>query len=638
MLKMQLSGPGFKAPRPAVVVPDNEDIVEENEEAVPQRVELGPELLRVLALPRRPIPVLDSLECESLAERLTAQFRLRPTGQLEPGPLRPIQAVCLKEVWEAQGGFLQVGVGWGKTALCHLLATLFQRPTLYICKGNGVGDAERNFNLYRQYWKSLPRGLFKVYSYELLSNPSSDGVLLPDGSKSEGRLERLKPKLILADEADSMANSGSAGWKRLRDYLEAHPDVVFVPMTGTPYKDSLNDAAHLMKYALKESSPLPRDFKERMSWAGALDARSGMMGYVSVGELSRLGELYGLQEPYQRDTARKALAMRILETPGVIGTQEPSVDIPLTLEPIYPAAECEELVQCFENLRMQGQLPDGTQIADPKEMARHEKCISLGFWTRMDPPPPLEWRMARNDWAKWCRKAIKHNKRKIYSEARMKAELRKGFLSKSNGLALLEAWEEAREAERLRTGLLEPNTVCEWISDECVETIRMWLNEHEGLIWVHQIGLGERLAKEFGLPYYGDGGGVDKKTGTNIRDHKGGSALASFKACSIGKNLQKFWNKNLWLDVPPNEQSLARTHRPGQEAAVVRNWLYIGCARHLEAFDRAKDKKSKFQSQLTLSEQKLWKAENSMPTPGELEAEFRGLRWQQKSMVDDEED
>ncbi len=149
---MKRSGVRFKIPIPPKPVDESEDpdleADAEAKEEKPRKVEDGPELQRILNLPRRPIPDPDAPEAEELARQLTERFRSH-AGELFPGPLRTVQALALKEAWNAQGGFFPIGVGHGKMLLAYLLMTLFNRPTVYICKGDGRKDAELYFTKYQ---------------------------------------------------------------------------------------------------------------------------------------------------------------------------------------------------------------------------------------------------------------------------------------------------------------------------------------------------------------------------------------------------------------------------------------------------------------------------------------------------------
>lgn len=614
-----------------------------------KEVPLGPELLRIMQLPRREIPDLEGAEAQQLADWMTEKFRLVPVDQLVPGPLLPVQAVSIREAWDVKGLFGQIGVGRGKMFTAWMIAGLFNlERMMYVCMGNGTKDAELKFAEYRKCWKGPRERQLPVFSYELLANPSSAEELDETGKVVKlSRLAKLRPQLIILDEAQCCTNG--AGYMYMKQYLRDNPDTIVIVLTGTPYRTSIKDAATLMEWSLKDKSPLPRGefFKEREAWAGFLDAKEAIFGRTELGAFTKLAEMYGkkglrLWDPNNeeevealRTTMRRIVAQRILETPGVIGTQDPPLNVRLTIEPWYPLLEDEELTRKYATMRNTQKTPDDFDFGSPMDGARHESTLGYTFWQKFDPMPPQEWKDARNAWNKACRKKLAKNNRRIHSEAKLKAAVRKGLFPDLT--SLLNTWEKQDLLERERTGKREPPTVCVFESEEVVDSVREWVRQYGGLIWVGHIGLGEKLSEALGIPYYGAGGGLDEKTNTNIRDHKGGPAIASVDACGTGKNLQGFWSANLWL-TPPGEQSMARTHRLGQKADVVTNHVYLGCARHLDSFERAREVKARFQADMTLAPLKLIYAENSLPDAYQLEDEMgRSVRWHSKSLDEDDD-
>lgn len=622
---------------------------EPGEEKKLKEVPLGPELLRIMQLPRREIPDLEGAEAQQLADWLTEKFRLVPLEELKPGPLLPVQAVSIREAFTTKGLFGQIGVGRGKMFTAWMIAGLFNlERMMYVCMGNGTADAELKFAEYRKCWKGPRERQLPVFSYELLSNPSSAEELDEQGNVVRlSRLARLRPQLIILDEAQCCTNG--AGYMYMKQYLRDNPDTIVIVLTGTPYRTSIKDAATLMEWSLKGNSPLPRGefFQEREAWAGFLDAKEAIFGRTELGALARLGEMYGhkglriwdkddVEEAEAlRTTVRRIVAQRILETPGVIGTQDPPLNVRLTIEPWYPLLEDASLTEKYATMRSTQQTPDAFDFGSPMDGARHEATLGYTFWQKFDPMPPKEWKDARNAWNKACRKKLQKNNRRIHSEAKLKAAVRKGLFPDLTNL--LKTWETAEAAERERTGLREPPTVCVFESEEVVDSVRDWVRQYNGLIWVGHIGLGEMLSERLEIPYYGAGGGWDEKRKLNIRDHKGGPAIASVDACGTGKNLQGFWSANLWL-TPPGEQSMARTHRLGQKAAVVTNHVYLGCARHLDSFERAKEVKARFQADMTLAPLKLIYADNTMPDVQQLVDEMGNtVRWASKALDADDD-
>ncbi len=304
----------------------------------------------------------------------------------------------------------------------------------------------------------------------------------------------------------------------------------------------------------------------------------------------------------------------VLEPPGVIGTQDPPLETKLVIDGYTPPALDDAVEAAISELRATWVLPDGTKLADGLEVSRHLNTLGHGLWQKWDPPPPEEWVDSRNTWSSWCRRAIKSNRRGIDSEAKMKEAVRKGIY---NDEGALKRWEEAYKAERKRTGLREPPSVPVWVSDEAIEAVGAWIEEHPGLVWVRSIGLGDRLSKVLKIPYYGEKG-LDRNS-RHITKHPGGAAVASMAANGLGRNLQALWSKNL-----------GRTHRPGQTADTVHNWVYLGCAEHLKSFWAAANNKARFANEIQESPQKLRYAQLSLPTARELES-LGGERWALKA-------
>ena len=601
---------------------------EKREAAAPKftEVQRGPEMMRILRAPRRPVPDPGSAESIELAAFLTKT--LSKSSTLYPGPLLPVQALALQEAWSQRGLFAPMRAGSGKTLLSYLLPVVMQakRP-LYVCPAAMKPDVAHEFFQYFRCWRGPSMAQYPIKSYELLSSVSSAEDRDASGAiVKHALLERLKPDLIVFDEGHKLADSGSAGTKRVRAYLKANPSTMVCWMTGTPFKSSIKDAAHVLKWVLGDASPLPDDFLERESWASYLDASTGMGPRAGAGALL---DLLTPEETREFDLAeddqalrivRRSVARRLLETPGVLGTQDAPLSIELNVRARYPESPDRVVEAAYAEIRETWCLPDGTELSDGLEVARHLNTLGLGLWNRWEPAPPDAWRESRNEWARYCRRALKHNRMNLDSEARVADAVRKGLLSDDG---LLDAWEAQRDLERKRTGLREPPSVPVWISDEAIRSANAWLNEGIGVIWVDLIGLGLRLAEDLEIPYYG-AKGLDAK-GRHIKRHPGGPAIASLAANGTGRNLQHFWHRNLWLCVP-GEQSVARTHRAGQLSDSVDNDVYLGCAEHLKRFERASEVKAEFAQDMLLSPQRLVYANTDMPTAREL-AMRGGARW-----------
>lgn len=744
-------------------------------------VQRGPEFERIRRLPRRPPPKEDDPEAIELAAYITS--KLAKVENPYPGPLRPLQAVSLKEAAEQRGfaGLLQPGAG--KTLLSYLMpVAMGVKKALYVCPASMISEVQSEFQKFHRDWHGPAMHEIPIVSYEMFSTPSSGEVLDNQGNVLlKSLLARMAPELIILDECHRCASTGNTITKRIDSYLEESPATVVVAYSGTFFKTSIKDGQHIIRWCLADACPLPSTFLEREMWASYLDVkksavRAGIGALVDFLEGPERRDFNrAMFDDERRDIVRRAVARWMLSTPGIVGTSEPAIDTPLSIEVIYPKKEDPIVEEAFETFRELECLPDGTPLPDGPTVARFAQTFGLGFWsmqyahgefircltnalkldgstmssieqkiltestrttgrdtdlvralesrissspsaetgkcaTATESPsksissssrssrasalsavkspredltingtlpdalllswttatlretsvgycapaatsrlelwgtllkryprlwnifaeaneasrPSVEYREAWGNWAKWCRKMVKYNKRGIDSEARMKAAVRKGLYDDEGAL---EAWELQDKTYWKTTGHREPPSVPQWLSDEAVETAREWVQEYGGLVWVSYIGLGERIAAACGMPYYGEEG-LCTKTKRHIKKHPGGPAVASIAANGTGRNLQGFWSDNLWL-CTPTEQALARTHRAGQKAPIVRNWVYVGCAEHLKSFWYAYNEKSVFAEIMQGCPQRLRYAELTMPTQKQLSEEKGGdsKRW-----------
>lgn len=608
-----------------------------------KEVPRGPEFERIRALRRRPAPKSTDEDMIDSANFLNEKLARTALKAIYPGPLRPLQGGALREAYDVGGLCGLLRAGSGKTLISYLMkAVLGAGQTLYVCPAMMKPDVLTEFQKFKMDWDGPELHEIPVVSYELFSTPDN-GELLNDKGEvvKKSLIALMSPKLLILDECHRCSDSGNTTAQRFDAYIRENPDVVVINLSGTFFKTSIKDGAHLLEWALGDNCPLPTDFDERELWAGYLDVgksklrpRPGaLLDFLNSKEKRDFNRSQWDDE--RRDIVRRAVARWIFETPGVIATTEPPVDVRLTISAIEPQVDNPDVEEAFENLRRYGRLPDGRELEDALALSFYGECLGLGFYPIWDPPPPAEYREAWQAWAKWCRKKLKANKRGLDSEARMKDAVRR-ISGYEEGRPLLEEWEAQVLAYREATGLLEPPSVPVWLDDTCVQVTKEWVRRTGGLVWTKYIGLGERIAAACKMPYYGEEG-IDAKTGRHIKQHQGGPAIASLAANGTGRNLQGFWWQNLWLCCP-TEQALARTHRPGQKSPVVTNELYIACAEHLRSFHYAADQKAPFAAIFNGDPQRIQYAEVNVPSMGQLELKAKGLwsRWRLASKEEDE--
>lgn len=638
-------------------------------------VEFGPAMLRITSLPRRPSPKVTDPGSKDVAEWLTDRLRKVPRDQLFPGALRPLQGVALQETWQCKGLAAFLRVGYGKMLITYLAPVVHQvgGPILLVTPAQLKGETFAYFKRAFESWKGPQPSEFHHISYEKLSQEAAGEELDAAGNViRKSFLDRLAPKIVILDEAHKGCSADNVVRRRITAYKDENPDTLIVVTTGTPYNTSIKDAAVLLSWTHGVRSPLPLpkvEYRELEMWSMYLDPTGGektglridvgaLLGFLSKEEREAYDQ--ELSGKARRKIVRRAIARFVFDTPGVLSAQDGKlrddngVEIGLEMEtcdPIVESDEVEDFFRCLCGDKLEAQregrpraegedgqllypgwrLPDGTEGDDALWFSAQADKGGLGFWQIMDPPPPLEYIGARNEWAKWVRRLIRCNRRGIDSAARATTAVRKGLYDDEGRLA---AWEEAKAAYTRETGLREPPTVPVWLSDEAIRAAEQWVREHNGLIWVRYTCLGARIAEELGIPFYRRGA-RDEKTKRHITEHKSGAAVVSVQSAKEGKNLQGIWSRNLWM-TPPGEQTMARTHRSGQKASSVHNYLYIGCHEHLRTLMNAKDKKADFHGDMMLQLQKIEYAKGELPSLAAIEARQKN-RWSRGEMPDDDD-
>lgn len=545
------------------------------------------DLIRIARMRRR---VWSADDAEWIAEEMTRGLR-KPRGTMR---LRPVQAISLYELGTIGGVFGPQTVGAGKTIPTILapVVTHSQRPLL-IVPASLVEKTKRDKEVLDQHFHT-PHFL-KIMSYEWLGRESA-GTDVAAGKPDA--LTDWRPDLIILDEAHRLKNRDAAVTRRVTRYFRAFPKTRCAAFSGTFTKRSIHEYAHILAWCLpKDLLPIPVHWRDLELWALALDERKsqrfgekrahpGALEALCVDDADKAA---WRQDPFE--AARRVFRRRLVETPGVVATQEASVDATLVIR--AKRVELDERVdEAFARLR-QWETPDGELMADGLERTRHARELALGFWYKWDPAPPREWLEPRRAWHKFVRETLKHS-RKLDSELQVRnwiasieravAEGKKHKLDEqeAKGVVTLRAWLAVRDSFR-------PNTVPVWFDSSALEVMVEWARTRAGIVWVEHQCVAQRLRDEFGLAYYGEQG-LDARG--NFIDHhdRRKSFAASIAANSEGRNLQA-WCKNMVTSPPANgktwQQLLGRTHRPGQESDEVECDVIVSCVEHVEAFDQS---------------------------------------------------
>jgi len=532
-------------------------------------VEDSADLRRIENLPRRAWTPEQENEMVALLSKAYAR---------SPGhTLRVIQAQALTEAHDFGGLLGPIGVGQGKTLLALLLPVVLEakQPLLIVpakLKAKTFIEAAE----YEKDWKIAT--YFHVESYEMLGRVQGADFL-----------ERIRPDLIIMDEAHRAKNPRAAITRRLKRYVEQNPHVRVIVLSGTLTKRSLKDFAHLAKWALPKLNPTPEDWGQIETWAQAIDEKTRDTQRTHPGEMIRLCNEEERREfslsPIQG--ARMAFRRRLVETPGVIATAEAQLGVSLSLEMVEPSVGAA-VDAAFGKLRGEWETPDGQPIADGIALWRHARELACGFYYRWVVQPPTDWLNARRTWAKFVRDTIKHNRSGIDSElqvAQACAQVVRHRQESPNtrrepvsqmileGVPIYEAWTLVRPS-------FNPQTEAVWIDDHMIDFCSNWFQHHAGIVWTDMIAFGNRLSEVTGMPYFGAQARCHR-TKKFLYEHPAGkSMIASVASVGEGQNLQA-WNKNLIASAPQTgaawEQLLGRTHRPGQLEDEVTALIPVAC-------------------------------------------------------------
>jgi hypothetical protein len=496
-----------------------------------------------------------------LARHLTAELKTRG-GTMT---LRPVQAIALYELMQIGGMFGPIAVGRGKTLLSFLAAIVLQarRPVLLL-PASLIEKTLHERQLLVEHWR-LPTNL-QIISYERLGR-----VNYAD------KLNCIEPDLIIGDEIHRLKSARAGVTRRVKRYMQEQPDTKFVGMSGTVMKSSIRDFSHILRWCLKDASPLPRTEDEVRMWADALDLKVNPVARCRAGALFLLGPRPPTPDPLS--AARQVFQKRLQDTPGVVAAG---------LDEGYTGSihirgleyECSNVTdEHFKNIRETWVTPCGYAFSEAVELWRHCRSLALGFHSTWVPPAPAAWREARRVWASFVRETLS-------SSLTLDTELAVAQAVDAKRLpgAALAGWRAIRDT-------FKPNPTPVWHDDSALKVCERWMGEYKGIVWTEHVEFGKELASRTSAPYYG-ADGIDAKTGLSIVYVKGGAPIiASQQANSTGRNLQNF-SANLITSPPGSalsvEQLLGRTHRDGQLADEVTVDVLISCKEQLEAVEQAR--------------------------------------------------
>jgi hypothetical protein len=511
---------------------------------------------RIIALPRSPaVPVFD----------ISRKLRPNATGIA----LRPVQQQAL-DALAATGGLLGViGVGHGKSYIALLAGLAVNADNVIVLVSPATVPYMQKLleDLCARY--HMPK--VRIVSWGNLSSQEANELLTEWSRFMQGNA------LLVADEAHFARNFDAARTRRLRVWLDYHPHVKFVALSGTMTTRRMTDFAWLAARALGAASPVPTG-EQCGAWDRVL--ANDMQSPADFGAVRPLLEWAGCQDipqkvgmrltDAQQQTVREAFAERLRTCPGVVLTQGASCDASLYLSgmPIWDHAlrnirkRAEEIARTYRD-------PAGVELADEAEVARTAKRLSLGYyyqWAWPNNKPDYEWMEKRQAWARKCRWLIENYARAGFDTRGLVENEARKLMQQGSQAQWVQTYADWAAIENRAA----PIKAVTWVDDHPLREIVAWARRYAPcLIWYDEEAVADKL-DELGVQVYYAGEQIDNSQCANT------VALSVTAHGGSGLNLQG-WSRQVFTCVPSNgatwEQVLGRTHRQGQQSDEVWAWV-----------------------------------------------------------------
>ena len=285
------------------------------------------------------------------------------------------------------------------------------------------------------------------------------------------------------------------------------------------------------------------------------------------------------------ETAREGFRRRMVESWGVVATEQSQADMSLNILERHVRMP-PEVKEALTKMRTTWTTPWGDEIQYQLELTTYGVQLAAGLmyrrtWPRNEPLElRREWMGARKEWQREVRDVLKLSRPGMDSPLLCAQAAATG------------RWESETWERWLRVkDQCKPDHEDVWISDFLARDAAAWGREHVGIIWFEHDALGRKIAELGGFPFYGGGKAAGKAI---LEEGKRGerTIVASSNAHVEGKNLQKY-RRNLITTFCPNgkwaEQLIGRTHRPGSPHDEVEVHVYRHCPEAVDAITRAKD-------------------------------------------------
>ena len=566
----------------------------------PERLEVE----RILSLEVLVPPDKETVEIESFK-------RLQVEAFMSGRRLRPLQVAAM-QAWEARkGGFLPLGVGSGKTLvglmICQdaLLTGMAKKCLLVLPPSLVISLMKGHIPMYRK-WIGLPfnfhhfAGKSRAARLQLAASNAPGVYVLPYSLLSTADtvevLETLDADVVIADEAHRIKNLGSAGTRRLMNWVRSRVNPPkLVGMSGTIMRKSIMDFHHIITAALHNNAPVPLSRSAAFAWSMVLDAGASPPAGLTESTLKPLIEWAGTEG---EDAARLAFRKRLVTTLGVVASGDERPGASLLIHEADCGKPSEKLIALIKKVEDQGETPDGEPIDHAINGHKWVRELSAGFYnslvwptaeqlvksrglTQEDAEDQIErareHHEAVKDYNREAREYFKNPKPWADTPALLGAAISRGMIE--GDLALLWHRHKSMEFAGMPERIRKPMRVCDHKVLGALKWAQNLPKGEGGIIWVFHQEMGRwifEVLKDFGLnPIHAPAGAVDaiEEVGDPARGGKGDRiVVASMGSHGTGRNLQAF-SRQLFVEwprgAPEAEQTLGRIHRSGQLADEV---------------------------------------------------------------------
>lgn len=555
------------------------------------RLQTGGEIRRVLNLPER----------AEIVDRTGNSYDWTPALRRANGTwvLNSTQNAILTEAYSTGGCAASAPVGSGKSLACFCLPVALQSDKAVLLQPGSMRDDWNNERI--TYSRNFidPGYRLEAVSYAMVSHPNGTGFF-----------HSKRPDLIIADEADKLANHNGRALSRLLQYLIDYPDTRVVLLSGSLEGNSVRKSFHLFAMALRSRSPLPLDFAGVDSLSAAIDPRR-KPDMLAISKWEPLADKYDVPGPTdgedatsnRRERLRRALRIRLASTQGVViikGTAYKG-----EIELIKRAPRVPEYVQQWlDYVTGTWTDPEGFEFTSHLDLARKSAELSQGFFYRTKWEPhgcdhpdlcefkagdyrcqagylvDIRWQDARRAWNRAVRQFMPSAEIGTDSNALAGRVAERWVTHRRSGgpvpkrcvpPSVIDAWEVWRD-HKAKT---PPDTEPVWLDDFIIDDSRDWLNAQTvpSVLWVRHRAVAERLSSKLGIQALGAGPDADRQLVQLCKLRHPPHLILSIAAHGRGKNLQRYHNGLVVYPMSGGsvwEQLIGRFARQGQKSDVVR--------------------------------------------------------------------